>query len=158
MILIPVQFNQSNQLVYQLSTSDWCRSFFVCANDSQYSCGATETLVKKIGEKYRETLTSSQLIKKILCEEYINRSSGKNSMSATASTYLNSMLDQSVVGFNLNTFSPDSAYSSSSSVQSPHESQQQQINYHHHPPPSHHQTKNTSHMVTFPQPPSTPQY
>ena len=75
-------------------------------------------LVIQIGEKYRESLSSSQLIQKILTEEYRRQyGSPPSSVMKKSNSTIDQQKQHPTLGALLMTnFSPDSAYSSSSST------------------------------------------
>ncbi|XP_027202018.2 uncharacterized protein LOC113795975 isoform X2 [Dermatophagoides pteronyssinus] len=98
---------------------DWCQTMMTDVKNPM----DMKKLVIQIGEKYRESLSSSQLIQKILTEEYRRQygSPPSNVMKKSNEQKSNSTIDQQkqhpTLGALLMTnFSPDSAYSSSSST------------------------------------------
>lgn len=87
---------------------DWCKTLIPDSEDLI----STKKKVIKIGEQYKEILASSQLIRKILSPEYI-RIHGVNTKCKQQDTSDQSKNTNSLL---LSNFSPDSAYSSSSST------------------------------------------
>nr|XP_046910271.1 cyclin-T-like [Dermatophagoides farinae] len=120
---------------------DWCQTIITDMKNPV----EMKKMVIQIGEKYREPLSSSQLIQKILSEEYLRlhrsppgvmkKSSDQKSNSSTNDQQ--KQQHPALGALLMTNFSPDSAYSSSSSTaaayspaeqQQQHQQQQQPVN------------------------------